>query len=244
MICVYFNPRSHERSDCACIRFAFFCCISIHAPTRGATFQSVPFIDSKRFQSTLPREERQIHIQFFLSKTPYFNPRSHERSDQDSMQSVRSRHHFNPRSHERSDFCFMRFAISSGISIHAPTRGATVFMMPNMRRSSIFQSTLPREERLNHQVIFRSSTISIHAPTRGATLALFCYIFLCAFQSTLPREERPSACKSSFFLRVFQSTLPREERLLRKSNSHSRYNFNPRSHERSDLLPLSDKFNF
>ena len=54
--------------------------ISIHAPTRGAT-----------------------RSRFFVTIKVDFNPRSHERSDQDSMQSVRSRHHFNPRSHERSD---------------------------------------------------------------------------------------------------------------------------------------------
>ena len=75
----YFNPRSHERSDsevgAPCEKQA----ISIHAPTRGATPFScgcVPGKDfnprshersdsvqlrmrtGKRFQSTLPREER------------------------------------------------------------------------------------------------------------------------------------------------------------------------------------------
>ena len=56
-----FNPRSHERSDCACIRFAFFCCISIHAPTRGATrIVSCCRGLNAAFQSTLPREERQV----------------------------------------------------------------------------------------------------------------------------------------------------------------------------------------
>ena len=55
-----FNPRSHEGSD------NFYCpvhpiqCISIHAPTRGATlwkgsFDAAPI----EFQSTLPRGERQ-----------------------------------------------------------------------------------------------------------------------------------------------------------------------------------------
>ena len=78
------------------------------------------------------------------------------------------------------------------ISIHAPTRGATlIFQMilsstlfqstlPREERLSfpcnisfhlIFQSTLPREERPQHYLIFKPyARISIHAPTRGATI--------------------------------------------------------------------------
>ena len=55
----YFNPRSHEMSDgigAASIK-AFT--ISIHAPTRGATFPNIDIPDIAGFQSTLPREERQ-----------------------------------------------------------------------------------------------------------------------------------------------------------------------------------------
>ena len=119
--------------------------ISIHAPTRGAT-----------------------RSRFFVTIKVDFNPRSHERSDQDSMQSVRSRHHFNPRSHERSDVSLVVTSIESAISIHAPTRGATGVYCYS-RPSHKFQSTLPREER---QVSYNSC------------------IWSCLFQSTLPREER------------------------------------------------------
>ena len=77
------------------------------------------------------------------------------------------------------------------ISIHAPTRGATIpnidipdvagfqSTLPREERLSfpcnisfhlIFQSTLPREERPQHYLIFKPyARISIHAPTRGAT---------------------------------------------------------------------------
>ena len=56
-----FNPRSHERSDsdiqCACVHISS---ISIHAPTRGATFFTFLLrVLIPKFQSTLPREERQ-----------------------------------------------------------------------------------------------------------------------------------------------------------------------------------------
>ena len=58
---------------------------------------------------------------------------------------------FNPRSHERSD----------------PIPTITIPI------KIIFQSTLPREERLTSQHIpQKAKIISIHAPTRGATVSL------------------------------------------------------------------------
>ena len=122
------------------------------------------------FQSTLPREERQIHIQFFLSKTPYFNPRSHERSDpvtlfcdyQGGFQSTL------PREERPTAIRWLRTMLR--ISIHAPTRGATSIISMEIP-GCIFQSTLPREERhYNRLNDIKRFHISIHAPTRGATL--------------------------------------------------------------------------
>ena len=121
--------------------------ISIHAPTRGATLMMRYKSSDAVFQSTLPREERlatpssifvstdisihaptrgatlmQIHIRA-LSK--YFNPRSHERSDNHARIEKRVDGYFNPRSHERSDSTPTVKGASRIISIHAPTRGAT-----------------------------------------------------------------------------------------------------------------------
>ena len=79
---------------------------------------------------------------------------------------------------------------------------------------SIFQSTLPREERqrTNSRKMFEFS-ISIHAPTRGATTMYYHSKSTKRFQSTLPREERPSLLHDVFPpFQAFQSTLPREER--------------------------------
>ena len=56
-------------------------------------------------------------------------------------------------------------------------------------------------------------TISIHAPTRGATQIDRCIDVNLIFQSTLPRGERPIPMTSTGYVR----------------------NFNPRSHEGSDL---------
>ena len=144
---VNFNPRSHERS----------------APLTAPAFLLF------EFQSTLPREERRVTIPFNLT-IQNFNPRSHERSDKDIISLLQSIINFNPRSHERSDSSAAALPsllhqfqstlpreerrewvsgmrIVDGISIHAPTRGATY----------------------SFNCLYYILTISIHAPTRGAT---------------------------------------------------------------------------
>ena len=167
---LYFNPRSHERSDLKRCKYMRYKIISIHAPTRGATFSlnevlrcpdisihaptrgaTVPASASHSsvvFQSTLPREERPGSFPAAVGLMLHFNPRSHERSD---------------------PFRFLSLTLFC-ISIHAPTRGATsstcysttdhINFNPRSHERSdanrvivffnsiLFQSTLPREERL------------------------------------------------------------------------------------------------
>ena len=149
----------------------FDCCfdilISIHAPTRGATLTACTKEGFARFQSTLPRGERpdQLHryrepqdfnprshegsdicsLQINNTMTD-FNPRSHEGSDRASPNTNIHSWHFNPRSHEGSDVAVADRMRAVDISIHAPTRGATMPVV-NLRRFRRFQSTLPRGER-------------------------------------------------------------------------------------------------
>ena len=102
---------------------------------------------------------------------------------------------------------------------------------------TIFQSTLPREERLRYRNCDSwTNTISIHAPTRGATNTLAVSDSLYVFQSTLPREERRLCLFRYANSSRFQSTLPREERPYQDSNPYYYFYFNPRSHERSDYF--------
>ena len=131
---IYFNPRSHERSD----------------------YGGEELPDNLwGFQSTLPREERPSWMLRRYSSHFYFNPRSHERSDVPSLWKT----------------------INVGISIHAPTRGATTCRQ-NTRLMAKFQSTLPREER--HVLRCQNKSRFI-------------------FQSTLPREERHQrGCKKLY----------------------------------------------
>ena len=59
------------------------------------------------------------------------------------------------------------------ISIHAPAKGATKTAKGTLDRRKIFQSTLPRRERLyNPKWENATMKISIHAPAKGATFEL------------------------------------------------------------------------
>ena len=104
------------------------------------------------------------------------------------------------------------------ISIHAPTRGATSLKATEYKLSIDFN---PRSHERSDNYIpdeFKSYIISIHAPTRGATMT----------------------SDETGMVAIFQSTLPREERLKSIINELMHIiNFNPRSHERSDM-PLSE----
>ena len=122
--------------------------------------------------------------------------------------------YFNPRSHEGSD------AAKQNVQV----------------RTLIFQSTLPRGERLVATVAFALQIrISIHAPTRGATAGAYLGTVIITFQSTLPRGERRICYLIFGFAVIFQSTLPRGERRLSAFAVFPALdNFNPRSHEGSD----------
>ena len=213
--------------------------ISIHAPTKGATLIGITTAGIDIFQSTLPRRERRIQ-EHYSTDTDYFNPRSHEGSD---------------------GLPFVLVIVPS-ISIHAPTKGAT----------------------LPFQMCRCISKISIHAPTKGATLVLPSFTHLLdyfnprshegsdkishgtiqrlgdfnprshegsdkflrgdgwVFENFNPRSHEGSDLFSSPYLSIyssFQSTLPRRERLESFSTFVPLTYFNPRSHEGSDLAGYS-----
>ena len=163
-----FNPRSHAGSDDNVIKEIKAAKISIHAPTRGATAVVFAGAVLLKFQSTLPRGERQGPC-FITSILPVFQstlPRGER-----------------PSPSRRKGACYM-------ISIHAPTRGATaceenaVFLVA----ISIHAPTRGATKALS--VLANGFFISIHAPTRGATRRVGRCCSSSIFQSTLPRGER------------------------------------------------------
>ena len=146
----YFNPRSHKGSDCRRPKLRLAPSISIHAPTRGATFLVLDYIYLMIFQSTLPQGERR-RIKSAVGTKFYFNPRSHKGSD---------------RIKDKDEWIIT-------ISIHAPTRGATVlfcFLSPFVTISIHAPTRGATDQGIQSS---RSRNISIHAPTRGATEIFF-----------------------------------------------------------------------
>ena len=117
---------------------------------------------------------------------------------------------FNPRAHVGRDKLLMTVTHHIGVSIHAPTWGATgsaILVSPstcfNPRahvgrdptlcasgRKQEFQSTRPRGARLKGLAVYGAKFVSIHAPTWGATLLVVAVRHRSMFQSTRPRGAR------------------------------------------------------
>ena len=164
-----FNPRSHEGSDPrAASAQTLLTEISIHAPTKGATDHLEQVVDNLHFN---PRshEGSDITYSIALIQRMNFNPRSHEGSDAEARGHIKKQNisiHA-PTKGATSTCCNTNFHKS--ISIHAPTKGATSSVLTWPCHSWVFQSTLPRRERLPLRVV--------------------CNLDF-TFQSTLPRRER------------------------------------------------------
>ena len=173
--------------------------ISIHAPTRGATYCVKRAITLGKFQSTLPRGERPtVSIPLFTQLGFQSTlPRGERRV---LTQTHPHRQHFNPRSHEGSDIRKPYLIIKRVISIHAPTRGATFFPCKFVYYSSNFNPRSHEGSDVYNLVSRTGIDISIHAPTRGATRMSSKLSSSTLFQSTLPRGERQQfSPKSSLF---------------------------------------------
>ena len=141
--------------------------ISIHAPAKGATIHRTQTRCIHRFQSTLPRRERQPVPSLSPPDYPFQStlPRRERLCVCGQRQQDKD---FNPRSREGSDIKDADCFHDNDISIHAPAKGATDYCGAE-EDFLLFQSTLPRRERHNSH--------NSHPPTQQ-------------FQSTLPRRER------------------------------------------------------
>ena len=165
--------------------------ISIHAPTKGAT--CLPRLVNVDFFISIhaPTKGATTNLSLIYHVFRYFNPRSHEGSDnipaialsvKSLFQSTlprRERHSPSAISYSWKLFqstlprrerhkAGIYASKSWYISIHAPTKGATISIMPS---TEVYN-------------------ISIHAPTKGATNGHLSNIKNLKFQSTLPRRER------------------------------------------------------
>ena len=122
---MYFNPRSHERSDVYRLKsgvhtYLFqstlprkerhvqrldsikYYKISIHAPTKGATSVFELSYVRVTFQSTLPRKERR-YLPTLEACESRFQSTLPRKERPCAYAVTQQPHYFNPRSHERSD---------------------------------------------------------------------------------------------------------------------------------------------
>ena len=98
-----------------------------------------------------------------------FNPRA--RTGRDGTSDIPWGFHrrFNPRARTGRDQDSVLLGLRSGVSIHAPVRGATIGQVVPVP-SVMFQSTRPYGARPTWNVVERwACRVSIHAPVRGAT---------------------------------------------------------------------------
>ena len=143
------------------------------------------------FQSTLPRGER---LQSKIPKTRRRSISIHAPARGATNQSLVKAYavlNFNPRSREGSDV--LPHPLGPRIKLFQSTlpRGERLDISSWYQRFLLFQSTLPRGERLARITCFCFAfSISIHAPARGATGGLGAVEPCLRFQSTLPRGER------------------------------------------------------
>ena len=145
--------------------------ISIHAPTRGATLIIRSCYLLIQFQSTLPQGERQGKLDGAIAEYEF-----------QSTLPQGERQHPDQTAYQQHT-----------ISIHAPTRGATIV----------------------YTTYSNVCTISIHAPTRGATGIRL--VVRCVLGDFNPRSHKGSddgRSQTSPLNYEFQSTLPQGERLM------------------------------
>ena len=123
------------------------------------------------------------------------------------------------------------------ISIHAPTRGATIRRDFITGTNNNFNPRSHKGSDLPSPVFSILLEISIHAPTRGATSYTIHHSPLTEFQSTLPQGERrssPSILITSYDISIHAPTRGATD-LSCFSALLSIY-FNPRSHKGSDNI--------
>ena len=145
-------------------------CISIHAPTWGATFVMA--------RASLP--------------LPYFNPRTHVGCDTSQMRSVRLWNDFNPRTHVGCDrmnvsvtYSYRNFNPRTHVGCDPIQKLLCVHLLNFNPRTHVGCDE-------NFVDTFRFFLmISIHAPTWGATYNAFTLLYSVLFQSTHPRGVRP-----------------------------------------------------
>ena len=143
--------------------------VSIHAPTRGATDGCSMLLPTFEFQSTHPHG---VRLQYATpSKSPpCFNPRTHTGCDQALTGQINGLT-VSIHAPTRGATVIRVYTFGcSGVSIHAPTRGATLSDNGPFQEMVCFNPRTHTGCDHDRMGKHRSLPVSIHAPTRGATV--------------------------------------------------------------------------
>jgi len=149
--------------------------VSIHAPARGATSGD--------------------QVPLFADRC--FNPRPCARGDNAQVPVQLCRQSFNPRPCARGDTWRSTRGGWTGVSIHAPARGATSNFRKFDRLALVSIHAPARGATILDERKPLCYTVSIHAPARGATDSPQPCCWAVLFQSTPLREGRRSPCPPS-----------------------------------------------
>ena len=121
-----FNPRTHTGCDKVIIYFLIgqqrFQSTHPHG-VRQSLDEYFTFLG--QFQSTHPHGVRQVQVQG-QKRAKSFNPRTHTGCDACRHKRGIANRCFNPRTHTGCDYQGVCLAAAKSVSIHAPTRGATL----------------------------------------------------------------------------------------------------------------------
>ena len=123
------------------------------------------------------------------------------------------------------------------VSIHAPTRGATLSVRPLKGNRAWFQSTHPHGVRRDCAALYRPGVmVSIHAPTRGATMTIFTKTINRYVSIHAPTRGATTSTLLKMVKYMFQSTHPHGVRHNLGSFLEKIKSFNPRTHTGCDLF--------
>ena len=126
---IYFNPRTREGCDISHKYFSFdLCCISIHAPVKGATqYSDYDILQAINISIHAPVKGATCYYMLYHLIPPDFNPRTREGCDPSDLDyQAPAIVDFNPRTREGCDgIQIAKLMLKKSISIHAPVKGAT-----------------------------------------------------------------------------------------------------------------------
>ena len=219
--------------------------ISIHAPTKGATSLCSTGTYGRHDFNPRSHEGSDLHRSVPLTSLPGFQSTLPQGATPGSPTVLLLGFDFNPRSHEGSDAYHLHGLLANcGISIHAPTKGATfsVSLFHLLKPISIHAPTKGATQTWPRK--YGRNCISIHAPTKGATNFSSPALFL--LNNFNPRSHEGSDygvgafCFTAIVISIHAPT--KGATIWRLAMRKYLKYFNPRSHEGSDSpLPFTVK---